>query len=48
MDAEAPARVKAYNANMKLIIMLREPVARAYSNFNYSVNFGHEKSDISF
>ncbi len=48
MDTEAPARVKAYNEKMKIIIMLREPVARAYSNFNYSVNFGHEKVGISF
>ena len=46
MDTEAPARVKQYNPNMRIIIMLREPVARAYSNYNYSLNFGHEKNDI--
>jgi len=48
MDAIAPQRIKLYNPDMKIIIMLREPVARAYSNFNYSVNFGHEKEGIGF
>src|SRR5689334_4503511 len=48
MDRDAPKRIKEYNPGMKFIIVLREPVARAYSNYNYSVNFGHEKKDISF
>lgn len=48
MDTIAPERIKAYNPNMKIIILLREPIARAYSNFNYSVNFGHEKKGMQF
>ncbi len=48
IDKKAPGRVKSYNPDMKIIIMLREPVARAFSNFNYSVNFGHEEANISF
>ncbi len=46
MDTDAPERIRLYNPDMKIIIMLREPVARAYSNYNYSVNFGHEKKGI--
>lgn len=42
MDALAPVRVAAYNPDMRIIIMLRDPVDRAYSNYQYSVQFGHE------
>ncbi len=48
MDLDAPQRIKSYNPAMKFIILLREPVTRAYSNFNYSVNYGHEKKGLSF
>lgn len=48
MDHDAPARIKAYNPNMRIIVMLRDPVERAFSNYQYSVQFGHERSDISF
>ena len=48
MDKKAPARIKAYNPDMKIIVMMREPVARAYSNYNYSINYGHEDKNISF
>ncbi len=48
MDPDAPQRIKSYNPKMKFIILLREPVTRAWSNFNYSVNYGHEKKGISF
>ncbi|MDA3953962.1 MAG: sulfotransferase, partial [Bacteroidales bacterium] len=32
IDKDAPKRIFDYNPNMKIIIMLREPVARAYSS----------------
>ncbi|MFI5172180.1 MAG: sulfotransferase family protein [Chitinophagales bacterium] len=47
IDKEAPQKIKNYNPDIKIIVMLREPVARSYSNFNYSKNFGHE-DDITF
>lgn len=48
MDHDAPARIKAYNPDMRIIVMLRDPVERAFSNYQYSVQFGHERSDIAF
>ena len=48
MDADGPKEFRDYNPQMKFIVVLREPVARAYSNYNYSVNFGHEKNGIDF
>lgn len=48
IDKEAPVRIRNYNPAMKFIILLRDPVDRAYSNYNYSVNYGHEKKQISF
>ncbi|HVW23312.1 MAG TPA: sulfotransferase [Candidatus Saccharimonadales bacterium] len=32
-DPEAPAKIKAYNPDMKLIAILRDPVDRAYSQY---------------
>jgi hypothetical protein len=48
MDHEAISRVHAYNPKMKVLVMLREPVDRAYSSYTYSVNFGHHKAYGSF
>jgi hypothetical protein len=48
MDYEAISRVHAYNPHMKILVMLREPLARAYSSYNYSVNFGHHHAYGSF
>lgn len=48
MDHAAPEKVSAYNPQMKIIIMLRDPISRSYSNYNYSINFGHEKKEHSF
>ena len=31
---KCPGRVKEYNPDMKFIVMLREPVSRAYSAYN--------------
>ncbi len=41
-------RIYEYNPNMKFIVMLREPVARAFSGYNYSINNGHLNKNIDF
>ena len=43
IDKEAPKRILAYNPRMKFIVILRDPVERAYSNFQYARNYGYEK-----
>ncbi len=48
MDHEAISRVYSYNPEMKMVVMLRHPVHRAYSSYHYSVNFGHHKAYDSF
>jgi hypothetical protein len=48
MDYDAISRIKAYNPNMKLIVMLRNPVDRAYSSYNYSINYGYHQAYNSF
>lgn len=48
IDKEAPKRILAYNPRMKFIVILRDPVERAYSNFQYSRNYGYEKENVSF
>jgi len=45
---KAPKRVQAYNPNMKFIVMLREPISRAYSAYNYAIKNGWEDSNNSF
>ena len=45
---EAPIRIKKYNRNMKFIIVLREPVSRAYSAYNYAIKNSWEDSRNSF
>ena len=37
-----PDRVKATSPEVKLIVLLRDPVARAYSQYQHSVARGHE------
>ncbi len=41
IDHEAITRIYEYNPNMNIIVILRNPVDRAYSSYNYSVNYGH-------
>lgn len=48
MDKDAPKRIAAYNPNIKITILLREPSARTHSNFNFSVNHGYIDKSISF
>ena len=45
---DAPERVLEYNKNMKFIIMLREPVSRAYSSYNYAIKNDWENIQNSF
>lgn len=42
-----PARLQAYNPEMKLIFMLRHPVERAYSHYIMSVEQGYEPLSFS-
>jgi len=48
MDHEAIQRVHAYNPEMKIIVLLRDPVARAWSSYHYSVNYGHHGAYAEF
>jgi hypothetical protein len=48
-NADAAARAHAYNPEFRLIVTLRDPVARAYSNHLHEVRSGHITSaDRSF
>ncbi len=48
-SADAPARVQAYNPAMKIILIARDPVARAESNHKHEVRVGHlAGDDLSF
>lgn len=41
-DEEAPANIKSLVPNAKLVVVLRNPVERAYSNFMHLVRDGYE------
>lgn len=45
---DAIEKIHSYNPEMKLVVLLRDPVNRAYSSYNYSVNYGHHKAYHSF
>lgn len=45
---DAPQRVQAYNADMKLVVVLRDPVARAFSNHLHEIRKGHIPEGTSF
>src|SRR5690606_31306508 len=48
-DPAAPARVRAYRRDMKLLLTLRDPVDRALSNHKHEVRLGHFTGpDLSF
>lgn len=47
-DSLAPEKIKAYNQNMKFIVILREPVERAFSSYRYAINNGYLNTDTSF
>jgi hypothetical protein len=47
-DKKAPERIRSYNPEIKIILILRDPVERAYSSYQYSINNGYENRSISF
>lgn len=47
-SAEAPARVAEYNTGMKLIVILRDPIERAWSSYRYAIGAGYHTDEISF
>lgn len=48
-DEDAPARAHAYNPNFRIIVALRDPVERAYSNHLHDIRLGHYSGeDLSF
>jgi len=48
IDTKAPKRILKYNPEMKFIVVLRNPVERAYSAYHYAVNNGYENPKINF
>ena len=48
VDKKAPERVKKYNPYLTFILILRDPVLRAFSGYTYSVRNGYLKKGISF
>lgn len=47
MSKDAPARIAKYNPNIKIAVILREPSARTYSNYHFSVNHGYIDKSVS-
>lgn len=45
---EAPERVFNYNDNAKLLVMLRNPIDRAYSAYHFAIKNGWESPKVSF
>ncbi len=48
IDKKAPQRIKEYNPEMKIIIILRNPVERAWSSYQYALNNGYVSENKSF
>lgn len=48
MDNDAPERIFNYNPNIKLIVILREPSKRSFSNYQYAINNGYLSNSVSF
>ncbi len=42
-DKDAPNNIFKYNKEMKMIVVLRNPIERAYSNYTYARQKGHEE-----
>lgn len=48
-DREAPARAHAYNPDFRIVLTVRDPLARAYSNHLHEVRIGHYRGpDLRF
>ncbi len=48
IDENAMQKIAAYNPNMKFIVLLRDPVDRAFSSYVYAKNFGYQDPNLSF
>ncbi len=48
IDKNAPERIARYNPDMKIIVMLRDPVQRAFSSFRYAVDNGYISQNENF
>ncbi|MEX2370309.1 MAG: sulfotransferase [Bacteroidales bacterium] len=48
IDHGAIRKIQDYNPDMKIVVILRDPVERAYSSYNYSINYGHHESYPAF
>ncbi len=48
IDKKAPQRIAEYNSEIKIIIILRNPAERAWSSYQYALNNGYIKKDVSF
>lgn len=49
LHPDAPARAHAYNPGLRIVVALRDPVGRAWSNHLHEVRLGHfAGEDISF
>lgn len=46
-NEKAPARIHKYNPDAKIILLLRNPITRAYSHWNMAVSRGNENRDFS-
>jgi hypothetical protein len=44
IDPESPKRCYAHNPDMKVIVVLRNPIERAYSNHLHEIRLGHIKN----
>lgn len=44
-DGDAPARAHAYCPRFRILVALRDPIDRAYSNFLHDVRLGYYQSD---
>jgi len=48
-DADAPGRAQAYNPDFRILVALRDPVERAYSNHLHDIRLGYyDAPDLSF
>lgn len=45
LSDKGPERVLEHNPNIKITVLLRDPVSRTYSNYYYSINNGYEKEN---
>jgi hypothetical protein len=46
-ESTAPRRIREVSPDARIIVMLRDPVARAYSHYLMAVSLGHEKASFS-